>query len=341
VTKAEAQQEAPVDEPEINLTQSHGTSSVETPQPDSTPQQIQEEESPAQKERQPGDGLSSGMPEVEPEPQVHREDCQSQPAQVTCERSVAGMMAPQPFSTDLNDIDEGLTMWRVENLKPVKCPVNRKFLTAGYCYLVLHVQTNASGAKTQDIHLWLGMDCSPGESDAAAGLAEKLRTLLGGDSRTFKQLEKQESDDFLRLFPSTGGSRDKAGGVENGVQQAPKVCPKKELAPPELPQAVLEIEKKRKNLRRVEGAPKPVAPPPPVTQVSCTVNAVRTPPDGSVLFSIEQLQGMRAEDGIDIFKKPAYLSDEDFATAFKMGRHDFDLLPEWKKVAAKKRVGLF
>jgi hypothetical protein len=33
----------------------------------------------------------------------------------------------------------------------------------------------------------------------------------------------QESDDFLRLFPSTDGSRDKPGGVENGVQQAPKV----------------------------------------------------------------------------------------------------------------------
>ena len=44
---------------------------------------------------------------------------------------------------------------------------------------------------------------------------------------------------------------------------------------------------------------------------------------------------------VDPTKKEDYLSDDQFLAKFGMDKEAFKLLPQWKKVAAKKKIGLF
>lgn len=78
--------------------------------------------------------------------------------------------------------------------------------------------------------------------------------------------------------------------------------------------------------------PAPTTPPPEVNYKYVV---------GKDVFPLDQLQGMKAEDGIDPAKKELYLSDEEFASVFKMGKSEFGTLAAWKQTRAKKDCGLF
>jgi hypothetical protein len=58
-------------------------------------------------------------------------------------------------------------------------------------------------------------------------------------------------------------------------------------------------------------------------------------------IDIEKLKFMKGSDGIDPTVKEQYLSDEQFQTAFGMGKDEFRKMPLWKRQNQKKKAGLF
>jgi len=55
----------------------------------------------------------------------------------------------------------------------------------------------------------------------------------------------------------------------------------------------------------------------------------------------EELKNLRAEDGIDMTRREAYLSAEEFVKVFDQTREQFNQLAGWRQLALKKKVGLF
>ena len=64
-------------------------------------------------------------------------------------------------------------------------------------------------------------------------------------------------------------------------------------------------------------------------------------PSAGVIFTLEQLQINTCPQGIDMTRREQYLSDEEFNTVFSMSKDAFNALPKWKRIRAKKEVGLF
>jgi len=59
-------------------------------------------------------------------------------------------------------------------------------------------------------------------------------------------------------------------------------------------------------------------------------------------YPLEQLQSNEGlPETVDLTRKEAYLTDEDFAAMFKMAREDFNALPKWKQATLKKKAKLF
>jgi len=57
-------------------------------------------------------------------------------------------------------------------------------------------------------------------------------------------------------------------------------------------------------------------------------------------FSSDQIKAGTAAN-IDLTKKEAYLSDDEFLKLFKCSRDEFDKQPKWKKDQKKKELKLF
>ena len=55
----------------------------------------------------------------------------------------------------------------------------------------------------------------------------------------------------------------------------------------------------------------------------------------------EELKNLRAEDGIDMTRREAYLSAEEFVKVFDRTREQFNQLAGWRQLQLKKKVGLF
>ncbi|GMH43531.1 hypothetical protein BSKO_11453 [Bryopsis sp. KO-2023] len=90
------------------------------------------------------------------------------------------------------------------------------------------------------------------------------------------------------------------------------------------------------------------APPPAKPESDEPKGPATPPPDRELKFvplkdfiAYEELKELRSEDGIDPARKEQYLSDEDFATIFKISRDEFSSMPAWKQTRAKKDAGLF
>jgi hypothetical protein len=61
----------------------------------------------------------------------------------------------------------------------------------------------------------------------------------------------------------------------------------------------------------------------------------------SGFFALEQLQEKPFPAGVDPTKREAYLSDEDFQTAFGISKAKFAETPQWKRELLKRKLGLF
>lgn len=105
----------------------------------------------------------------------------------------------------------GLEIWRIEKFQPVAVPKSShgKFFT-GDAYVVLKTTSLKSGALRNEIHYWLGDDCSQDEAGAAAIKTVELDAALGGRAVQYREVQGHETEKFLSYFkpciiPQSGG----------------------------------------------------------------------------------------------------------------------------------------
>ena len=119
---------------------------------------------------------------------------------------------------------EGIRKWRIENKCPVVCSMDKKAngFHSGDAYIVLATRKLSSGKFEQNIHFWLGSECSVDESGIAAYKSVELDAALGGIATQYREMEGYESDEFLGLFKSGSPFFDASsieylpGGVDSG-----------------------------------------------------------------------------------------------------------------------------
>ncbi|XP_060887105.1 capping protein (actin filament), gelsolin-like b [Labrus mixtus] len=120
--------------------------------------------------------------------------------------------APGQFGPEVREL--GLRGWRVEKMKAV--PLDASELGAFYngdSYLVL---SNHGPGQVQ-IHIWLGEKSSRDEQVACCVLATQLDNFLGGEPIQHREVQGNESIEFMSLFPR--GVSYKEGGVESGFRR--------------------------------------------------------------------------------------------------------------------------
>ncbi|XP_042394034.1 villin-2-like [Zingiber officinale] len=94
----------------------------------------------------------------------------------------------------------GMEVWRIENFQPVPLPKSDygKFYS-GDSYIILQT-TSRGGAYVYDIHFWIGKDSSQDEAGTAAIKSVELDAVLGGRAVQHRELQGNESDQFLSYF---------------------------------------------------------------------------------------------------------------------------------------------
>ncbi|KAG6507445.1 hypothetical protein ZIOFF_032789 [Zingiber officinale] len=94
----------------------------------------------------------------------------------------------------------GMEVWRIENFQPVPLPKSDygKFYS-GDSYIILQT-TSRGGAYAYDIHFWIGKDSSQDEAGTAAIKSVELDAVLGGRAVQHRELQGNESDQFLSYF---------------------------------------------------------------------------------------------------------------------------------------------
>ncbi|XP_065899983.1 protein flightless-1 homolog [Dysidea avara] len=95
----------------------------------------------------------------------------------------------------------GLSVWQIENFLPVIVDdvLHGKFYI-GDCYIVLKTFFDESSNLDWRIHYWIGQDTSLDKMACAAMHAVHLRNMLGADSRTMREEQSSESEEFEELF---------------------------------------------------------------------------------------------------------------------------------------------
>lgn len=97
-----------------------------------------------------------------------------------------------------------------------------KFHTGDSYILLSTVQKFHGGSFAWKIHFWLGSETSLDESGTAARKAVELDEALGGAAIQYREVQGNESDQFLSYFKSTGGVEYLAGGVASGFRTVDK-----------------------------------------------------------------------------------------------------------------------
>ncbi|XP_062183708.1 villin-4-like isoform X2 [Phragmites australis] len=138
------------------------------------------------------------------------------------------------MSVSMKDLDpafrgagqkDGLEIWRIENFKPVPVPTSSygKFYM-GDSYIFLKTTVLKNGSFRHDIHYWLGKDTSQDEAGTAAILTVELDAALGGRAVQYRELQGNETDNFLSYFrpcimPQPGGVASGFNHVEINEQE--------------------------------------------------------------------------------------------------------------------------
>lgn len=95
----------------------------------------------------------------------------------------------------------GLTIWEIENFLPNKIEqvIHGKFYQ-GDCYIVLKTYIDDNGQMMWEIYFWIGAEATLDKRACAAIHAVNLRNYLGARSRTIREEQNDESDEFIALF---------------------------------------------------------------------------------------------------------------------------------------------
>nr|A0A6B9KZ40.1 RecName: Full=Actin depolymerising venom protein gelsolin 1; Flags: Precursor [Platymeris rhadamanthus]QHB21506.1 venom gelsolin 1 [Platymeris rhadamanthus] len=121
---------------------------------------------------------------------------------------------------------EGIEIWRIETFVPVPVPKSEygKF-HEGDSYIVLSTKEDKSkkGIFTWDIYYWLGKSTTQDESGTAAVLTVELDDALGKTPVQHREIQGQESEQFVKLFP--GGVKYLPGGIDSGFKHTDTNAP--------------------------------------------------------------------------------------------------------------------
>lgn len=114
----------------------------------------------------------------------------------------------------------GLTIWRIENLKPVPTePESYGKFFSGDSYIILNTyNVKSSSALSWDIHFWLGKETTHDEKGVAAYKTCELDAAVGGFATQYRETQDHESNKFLSLFKSSGGIMYLEGGIDGGFR---------------------------------------------------------------------------------------------------------------------------
>ncbi|KAK7075215.1 hypothetical protein SK128_020054 [Halocaridina rubra] len=105
------------------------------------------------------------------------------------------------FDQDVGQIP-GITIWEIENFLPnqIEESVYGKFYE-GDCYIILHTTMDESTQNLDwQIYFWIGEKSTLDKKACSAIHAVNLRNYLGAQSRTHREEQSDESEEFLELF---------------------------------------------------------------------------------------------------------------------------------------------
>ncbi|XP_074638252.1 protein flightless-1 homolog [Acropora palmata] len=121
----------------------------------------------------------------------------------------------QDFFHDDVGQEPGLTVWQIENFLPVA--VDELFYGKFYeadCYIVLKTSFDDTDQLDWQIFYWIGKEASLDKKACSAIHAVNLRNFLGAETRTIREEQEDESEEFLELFEN--GTSYVDGGTASG-----------------------------------------------------------------------------------------------------------------------------
>lgn len=121
----------------------------------------------------------------------------------------------QEFDSDAGK-KEGIEIWRIEKLHPVRSKTPAGEFYSGDCYIVLHTKKKGS-ALEWDLFFWLGKDSSQDEQGCAALMTVELDDALGGGPVQYREVQNHESNKFMALFPH--GVKTLDGGIDSAFNK--------------------------------------------------------------------------------------------------------------------------
>jgi len=113
---------------------------------------------------------------------------------------------------------KGKQVWRIEKFKVVPWP-KEKYGTffSGDSFIILNTMIDkTSGKKTYDVYFWLGNETTQDEAGTAAYKTVELDDLLGDEPVQYREVQGNESQQFLDLW-KTMHVLD--GGIESGFNK--------------------------------------------------------------------------------------------------------------------------
>ncbi|CAH3013556.1 unnamed protein product [Porites evermanni] len=119
------------------------------------------------------------------------------------------------FFNDTTGQEPGLTVWQIENFLPVS--VDEMFYGKFYegdCYIVLKTSFDDTDQLDWQIFYWIGKDASLDKKACSAIHAVNLRNFLGAETRTLREEQEDESEEFIELFEN--GISYVEGGTASG-----------------------------------------------------------------------------------------------------------------------------
>ncbi|XP_020611337.1 protein flightless-1 homolog isoform X2 [Orbicella faveolata] len=119
------------------------------------------------------------------------------------------------FFNDDTGHEPGLTVWQIENFLPVS--VDELFYGKFYeadCYIILKTSFDDTDQLDWQIFYWIGKEASLDKKACSAIHAVNLRNFLGAETRTVREEQGEESEEFSELFEN--GISYVEGGTASG-----------------------------------------------------------------------------------------------------------------------------